>query len=267
MIEKIGGYRMDLERHDVLDRLTIPGDVLSKLCGVADIPDTLDLREKIPVRNQQSEGACNGFGKRAVDYLNHLLATGGEPQEFSGDGNYYVIQAIDGIRGDNGSTVSGGVTMAHQVGALRIEDFPETGNYDPGRLPRNYKDLAAPFKCAKTAIIQSDHVNRVKQWLGLGYGGVWWGKAWGFRFDGRGNATAWSASGGGHATAILGYDARGFHCLNSWGKAWQGTGWYYVPYDLFEKVCRHQWTVVAATSDMSEIKPRTIDWVKDSINA
>jgi hypothetical protein len=224
------------------------------------MPRVVNMRDKIPVVNQHQEGACNGFAMRAATVVNHLLASGGTFQEFSGDGLYYMCQRVDGISGDKGSTVSGGTKVLKDTGALRIEDFPTTPAYDPRRLPSNAGTLAAPYRVESAAILRS--VSEIKDWIGRNIGGCWYGCSWGFTFDGQGNAVRWSTSGGGHATAICGYDdTRGhFDCLNSWGASWQGQGWYTVPYEMMERILRDQYTVVAGTSDMSEIKPRVFNW-------
>jgi hypothetical protein len=268
MTEHVGGYRYDLETVHSLSSLREPSRYIRDLLTTdVEIPDRLSYRDKLPVLNQGQEGSCNGYAIRAVACVNHMLATGGDFREFSGDGAYYACQMIDGIKSDQGSTVSGGIRMQLNVGVMTAEDFPMTPTYDPRRMPANYKELASPYRCARAAALRT--VREIEEWLGRGYGGVWWGCRWGFAFDGAGNAVRWTPSGGGHATAILGYDRRRkvVECLNSWGASWQGRGWFTVPYETLERVMSDGYTVVAGASDMAHIKPRKVDWVKESINA
>lgn len=266
MSEFIGGYLFEEENHAMLAQMDDAECVVSLMRYAGDLPSRFSLRDKVPVRNQHQEGACNGFGMRVASVVNHLYASGGTFQEYAGDALYYLCQRVDRISGDRGSTVSGGLQVLRNIGSVRIEDFPETPQYDPQRLPSNVNQLAAPFKVQKTAILRT--IPQIKEWLGLGVGGCWYGCRWGFRFDGRGGVTSWSPSGGGHATGIIGYDdSRGLlECINSWGTQWQGGGYYTVPYRIFESVLRDSATVVAGASDMSDVKPRNVDWVRESIN-
>lgn len=266
MTEHVGGYRFDLEDHAQLEVLTMqPRHLELLMAEPVARPREMSSRSKVAVKNQQSEGACNGFATRAA--LRLCAAFGGSDIDFSGDGMYYAIQQRDRISGDRGSTVAGGLWVASNIGGIPDSAMPETPRYDPQRLPVNYKDLASPYKVRNAAILKT--YREIVEWLGKGYGGVWYGCLWGFSFSG-GQATGWRASGGGHATAIDGYggqeDSDGLpawlDCLNSWGTNFGDRGRYRVSRSIMERVLRDGYTVVAGISDMENVKPRRINWLE-----
>jgi C1A family cysteine protease len=270
--EFVGGYLFHHERQDDLFRLTMNrGDFVSLLAASFLRPAEIDPRVWFAIRNQQNEGSCNGHAAAAACEM--AAKASGQPQRFSPDAMYYLAQQNDGIRGDAGSTVSGALQVCLEVGPILEANMPYTPRYNPTDLPRNYRELAAPYRLGKGAILKN--YREVVEWLGRGFGGVWWGNRWGINPGSSGEVTRWSFGNGGHATALLGYggstDGDGLPAYlwlaNSWGTTWGLGGWAKVHRAAFEQALTDRWTVVAGVSDMPNLKPRTVDWSKESVFA
>lgn len=269
----IGGCILSDESRAQFEAMAIPAGRLAMALGVEFArPSSIDPRAWSKIRNQQSEGSCNGHAVTAAQECCHHAATG-EFRQFSPDFAYYRAQAFDGIRGDRGSTVSGAVRVAREIGAIHEELMPYTPAYNPGEVPINANALAAPYRVATAADLKS--YADIVAWIGKGMGGVWWGCGWSVTPDSQGYIRRWSIGQGGHATGLLGYgggeDSDGLPeylwLKNSWGEAWGAGGWAKVTRRAIEDALRDRWTVVAGISDMVDLKPRLVDWRKASVFA
>lgn len=271
MNHQAGGWLYEMEDLDALKAGQIEPAMMSTADSILFArPKKLDPRPFSPMENQSSQGACQGFAITAAGGLCYYGKTG-EWKRFSADAAYYLTQQIDGIRGDSGSTITGGMKMATNIGFLPEEAMPYTAAYDPQRIPRDYKEIAAPFRVKNYKVLSS--YAEVVEWIGRGYGGVSWGIRWAVSLDSNGFMQWGGGGGGGHANAILGYDGQEdsdglpeyLIDKNSWGDWGPLHGWCLVRRSTFEKILRDQYTVVVGISDMEDVKPRVIDWVKDSV--
>jgi len=214
-----------------------------KLTVRADPPDIRDryydapliqLRERIDppgglaILDQGKEGACTGFGLAATIHL--LLARSGRPKaRVSTRMLYELARRHDEWPGEDyeGSSLRGALRGWHSMGVCTEQSWP----YDPAKADaevtvarakeaRNIT-LGAYFRlrpqlpdyhaalCQAEVIYVSANVHA--GWSNPGANGI--------------IAYAPDAEiDGGHAFAIVGYDARGFWVQNSWGPGWGKKG-------------------------------------------
>jgi len=72
---------------------------------------TADPLGAVDILDQKNQGACQGHALAMVFSICFFLATG-RREAFSRAAGYYLSQRKDGIRGDSGSTLSGGQWVA-----------------------------------------------------------------------------------------------------------------------------------------------------------
>jgi hypothetical protein len=77
---------------------------------------SIDPRQFMKVENQGSVGSCQGHSISSCVEWCYAIATGGEKLQLSRAYGYYETQRLDGITGDRGSTIEGGVKLATQYG-------------------------------------------------------------------------------------------------------------------------------------------------------
>lgn len=242
----------------------------SEIPMMGDPPEEIDPRSFHQVEGQGNQGACQGHDiSSCVEHCYHIAT--GEVVQFSRAHGYYGTQRIDGIRGDRGSTISGGVALAKR-GIVLEEVWPYPSSYDP-TPPKPWSEideLAKAFQIRVHKVMQSyaDMFN----WLATGQGGLSTGTTWGFNPNAEGIVEHWSNPGGGHATAVLGYsqrkDSAGRHylwLLNSWTKRWGNQGWAEVAPSAWDTVfARDGNAVIIGVSDLSTPVVRPISWAKNS---
>lgn len=198
-----------------------------------------DYRDKqLPVLDQQKEGACTGFGLAAV--ANYLLRTRKDvnavdklpvsPRMF-----YNMARRYDEYPGDDtdGSSPRGAMKGWHKHGVCRddlwpyrshdvVESLTDARARDAAERPLgaylrvNHRDLVA-MHCAICEV-------------GILYAAAFVHTGWKNPSDGlieyRGNESRL----GGHAFAIVAYDAEGFWIQNSWGTGWGQGGFARLKY-------------------------------------
>lgn len=266
MMWGIGGYRFDIERHDELVAGEMPLSAYTAAMGAPhEAPRSFDPRAFSPVRNQSSEGSCQGHSITAALGLCHYAKTG-TWKDFNPDHAYYRSQALDGLRGDVGSTIAGGMRYANTIGGLPQDEGPAyTPKYNPGDYPQSLDVKCQPYRIYSYTTLRT--YDDIVKWIGNGFGGVSWGIRWGLEPDSKGDIRRYRSGSGGHATALLGYGDDFLWLKNSWGTTWGLSGWARIYREAIEGALRDSYTVVVGISDMAEVKPRDIDWVKESINA
>jgi hypothetical protein len=271
MTHQPGGYRIDLENRTALQAMCLtPTALTAALSQTFSRPAEIDPRPWFKIRNQSSEGSCQGHAQAAAGEQVYYCQAG-KAIRFSSDAAYYLAQKQDNITGDRGSTISGGMKVAKTIGHLEEQYMPYTPKYNPGDIPPNYANLMGPYKVQTAATLTT--FAQIVDWLAQGIGGVWWGTSWSVQPNSRGEITRWSNGGGGHATALMGYTAetesdgypKWLWLANSWGTAWGIEGWAKVHRDAVNDALRQQYTVVAGISDMKDIKPRKVDWRKENV--
>ena len=210
------GYDIDNENLDDLNKGEEPVVLMGAFENM--IPDfncQIDPTTIAIVLNQGSLGSCQGHSLSTVFQICYFLATG-RTAIFSRAAAYYLSQRKDKIRGDRGSTLSGGRWVATEHGMCLEEHWPYIERYDPKEpdgVPYQYKlKVSRPFKT----------VEEIVEWIKLGLP-VQTGVRWGREMNTEVVEKA-SKRGGGHSTCL--WSMRGDHCnnINSWGQSWNGDG-------------------------------------------
>jgi hypothetical protein len=172
----------------------------------------------VDILNQRNQGACQGHALATIFSICYFLATG-RKQAFSRACGYYVSQAFDGIRGDNGSTLSAGQKVATQHGMCLESDWPYPDRYNPTKPT----GIAYPYKLVATKPIRTmaDFV----AWTDLNLP-VQDGFAWNDTCSREiVNAYQPLRGSGGHSTDYWLKTPQGnFRKINSWGEEWCGDG-------------------------------------------
>ncbi len=186
--------------------------------------------------NQNPLGSCQGASLGGVFEVCFFLATG-RKIKFSKAAAYYLSQRKDGIRGDNGSTLSGGNWVATQHGLCLEEDWPYTRRYDPTEprgIQYNYRlKVSRPFR----------QVQEVLDWVDSGLPvqiGLMWNDS-----CSREVVNNWRPGGGGHSTFYwLRAQSGNVNNINSWGERWNGDGMHEWTEASIDRALKHQWTVM-----------------------
>lgn len=209
MSERKLGYAIELENKDSLLLNGIKPRTLFKSFQ-DNFPAWNPKADPSPLVNivdQGQVGSCQGQSLAKCFQICFYLATG-RVLNFSAMCGYIIAQQYDGIRGDQGSTLSGGQKVATVHGMCLEKFWPYTGQYD-----RRIKTDRFPFML-KSAQPTNDP-DEIREALALGLP-VQTGVAWNRQldqevvtaYDGRNNQ-------GGHSTLLW----QGKN-INSWGTAW-----------------------------------------------
>lgn len=273
------GYPIELENRDALRDMSPPG--VFKCMGDDELPKRVDFRKALQIENQESMGSCQGHALSTCSEGCYHIATGGQSIQLSRLFAYLGSQKIDGIMGDSGSTLHGGAKLSTGQGICLESVFPYPR---PVRYPRGGHNAitaeawenAKNFRIRTTKFITEEP--EVKQWLGSGAGLVEIGIAWGNAMepDQNGFIDSFRAGSGGHAVSLTGYlpceevqcsTPEGYVYIldNSWGTRWGIGGRAYVAPRAVRQMLDQRFTTFVGLSDMVDVKPRNVDFTKDSV--
>lgn len=257
------GYPIDKEDRQFLDTLDDASTAIPMAGTYEEV--RLDPRQLVKLESQGRQGSCAGHSLSSIMEWCYTVATGGIVLQLSRAMAYYETQRIDGIRGDSGSTISGGVRLATNTGVCEETLWPYPANYNPAR-PNNWQAIltnAAKYKIARSVRIRN--YDDYRGFVGSGQGGVHNGIAWGSSMN-RAVIETFTPGGGGHAIAGLclssRVDSQGrpfIWILNSWGGQFgsrEYPGWQEWSPTAINQMLSHRWTVMIGLSDMPSAKPR-----------
>jgi len=197
---------------------------------------TSDPLGVLDVLNQGQQGSCQGHALATVFSICFFLATG-RREAFSRAAGYYLSQRKDGIRGDNGSTLSGGQWVATQHGMCLEEDWPYPARYFPTE-PSNVRYL---YKLMVTRPMRT--VKEVTDWIDAGLPvqtGFMWNNSCSHEI-----VNNWQPGGGGHSTCFWQRSNAGnIRNINSWGENWNGDGVHEWTESSIDRAIRHRYTTL-----------------------
>ncbi len=188
---------------------------------------------------------------------------GGETQQLSRAYGYYETQRLDGISGDRGSTIEGGIRLATEFGIPEESLWPYSGRYEPTR-PRPIEELrtnAAKYKIGKSYRLRT--YDAIRTFIGSGQGAVHLGITWNSSVDSAVVNNYSGAQGGGHAISLYALsdrkDSQGrpfIWMMNSWGTGWGNKGWAEWSSNAISQMMTARWSVFVGVSDLPNVKPR-----------
>ncbi|MCV0394777.1 MAG: C1 family peptidase [Rhizobiaceae bacterium] len=259
------------------------------------LPDTVDFRDRlyapslirvppvshpdawrghgIPVLDQGSEGACTGFALATVaNYLLRVRDAAPEADEVSAWMLYAMAKRYDEWPGEDydGSSARGAMKGWHKHGlcALRL-----WRNVDPD--PTLEEQLAADaINRPLGAYFRVNHKDLVAMHAAISEVGVLYATAlvhegWNAVRSGDEQIEYRPGAIGGHAFAIVGYDADGLWIQNSWGEDWGAGGLARISYDDWLANGTDVWVAAlgapvmldrsTATAQMRSAAPRTYE--------
>ena len=278
-MEGFTGYPIELEKREELMEMSPPG--LFKVMADDELPKRVDFRDVLQIEDQGSMGSCQGHALSTCVEGCYYIATRGTKTQLSRLFAYLGSQKIDGIMGDSGSTLHGGAKLSTGFGICpeSVLPYPNPVRYPRGghnSIPAAAWDDAKAFRVKTTKFIEEEP--EVKQWLGSGAGFVELGIAWGNAMtpDSKGAIMNFRPGGGGHAIAFTGYlpcdeveieTPEGFVYIldNSWNRRWGINGRAYVAPRAVRQMLDHRFTTFVGLSDMVDVKPRSVDFTKDSV--
>jgi hypothetical protein len=215
------GYRIEDENHKELEKGYDHQDLLRAFKEVKpDFNEQINPTDIVKVVHQGKVGSCQGQSLATVFQICFYLATG-RFNFFSAAAGYYLSQKNDRerglrIRGDHGSTLSGGRWVATEHGMCLDSDWPYVAKYNPEQP----EGIEFPFKLSVSKPFKK--ADDVIEWIKSGLPvqtGVRWGKEMN-----REEVTSASRSGGGHSTCLWTMKGEDINNINSWGESWNGDG-------------------------------------------
>jgi hypothetical protein len=264
------GYRIDLERRADLESTAtrLPAGFQRHFRA----PEEIDPRPWHRIEDQGEMGSCQGHALSSVCEMAYHIATG-EVIQFSPLFAYYATQKIDGIRGDQGSTIDGGRRCAMEFGScpLDVMPYPNPVRYR-WEIPKEAYEAAKAFKIRSHTMIRS--YQDAFTFLASGQGGIEIGIGWGdLQTDSRGVIETYRPGPGGHAVCFLGYSKRSdrnsekyLWLANSWGpQNWGNAGWAEVSPTAVRQMLQARDTVMVGLSDLTTPTARKIDWAKEPL--
>lgn len=248
------GYAFEQERHDLLfeqgqEPFALLAQTKENFPKFNLSANPLDV---FRILNQRNQGACQGHALAGVFSVIYWLATG-RLLAFSRAAAYYLSQRKDGIRGDRGSTLSGGQWVATQHGLCLEHEWPYPNQYDPTEPV----GITYRFKAKVTRPLRT--LEEVKAWRDSNLP-IQIGLPWGSSCN-REIVDNWVAGGSGHSTFYwLKSKAGNTNNLNSWGEDWNGDGMHEWTDRAITAALAHPWTVMIgyAPDEMSFPDPEVL---------
>ena len=225
----------------------------------------IDPRDTIKIENQGGIGACQGHALSSiVEWCYMLQLNDIDGVQLSRAAAYYETQRLDRIRGDRGSTISGGVKLSRTWGVPEEALWPYRARYDNDR-PSNWDavtESAHRYKIANAVKVTDYEQARV--FLGSGVGGISLGIRWSRNY---GAVIDRAHKGkGGHAVALISLADRKdkddnpyLWLVNSWGTRWGNRGWAEVSPAAVRAWLRDSFTTAVGLTELPNVQPRDFD--------
>lgn len=191
------------------------------------VPDSLAPdRALLAILDQGQEGACTGFGLAAVVNLQRHLKYGAEAPLVSPRMLYEMARRFDEWTGEDyeGSSIRGALRGFYNNGICTDQAWPYDAS-DPGHLTLDRAREARQISLGAYYRVRPDiaEMHAALNEAGAVYASSRVHEGW---FDASQGVIEPQPliPNGGHAFAIVGYDADGFLIQNSWGPGWGNGG-------------------------------------------
>ena len=218
--KSLGGRTLDIlpDLPDIRDRIYQP--------HLRALEPSIFPRIAFPVRDQGSTSSCTGHAlAHVIDCLIHRETLTGQPMRASARMLYEMAKRNDEWNGTayDGSSIRGAVSGFFRNGVCSeaLAPYDKAGEwvltYEMAKEARETR-VGAYYRLQPDL---SDYHAALNE-IGVIYASAQIHENWQNPADGR--IEPGGASAGGHAFAIVGYDAEGFWILNSWGPAWGERG-------------------------------------------
>lgn len=226
------------------------------------VPDVLDFRDRIynpslralppqihpplylNILDQKTEGACAGFALAAV--LNLLARKQGREDVVSARMLYEMAKKFDDWPGEDyvGASCRGAIKGLFNMGVCSNADWPFTAN-KPGQLTAYRAEEARRVTIGayyRVSLSIADFHAALNE-TGAIYVSAMIHKGWAMNqiTKGKINWRNTYSPTGGHAFAIVGYDATGFYVQNSRGEDWGNKGVAHWSYEDWQDNIRDAW--------------------------
>lgn len=224
----------------------------------------------VQIEDQNPLSSCRGHSGSSNGELCNWIKTKGSVLQFSRMYAYLTAQRKDGIRGDNGATIFGGIEAYKETGFCLEETMPYTGQYDP-EIPTEAIEEGKQHRLLSHVDLKRGGYALAFDFLASGAGGIDMGimidEAY-FYCNGVLDRLGGKRIGG-HAFAGLFLssrtDSRGRHYIwspGSWGLEFGKDGWIEIAPTVFDQWCRDPNNEIAGTSDIEDFgEPRAFDWL------
>ncbi|RUM66992.1 MAG: peptidase C1 [Sulfurimonas sp.] len=222
------------------------------------------------ILDQGKEGACTGFGLAAViNYLlwrQHLHVKKEMPNihtlKVSARMLYHMARIYDEFEGEDyeGSSCRGAMKGWHRHGVCKEHTWPYVANNT--RAPQKQwareavqNPLGAYYRINKDSIV--DMQAAIKE-VGAIYCSAIIHQGWWLKACETLPIIAYNSNTiGGHAFAIVGYNADGFMVQNSWGSSWGFCGFAVIPYKEWVENGSDAWVAVLGAPVRLAASPHT----------
>jgi hypothetical protein len=265
-------WNLDVEDWDYLNAIPEVSSELMYLAKSAGT-ETLDPRKVLKTENQGRMGSCRGHsGSTGVEWL-RTLATREIGVQLSRMMMYVETQRLDGLKGDQGSSIANGIRLLENVGLCHEVLWPYPPSYTQQR-PRDWQkilDDAAPHRIGRKERIRT--YDQLAAFAGLAQGYIDIGIPW--RTEYAAPVVERYLGGrilGFHAISLFTLsdrvDRSGRHyiwMLNSHGLSSGQQGWSEYSPAFIEGVLTHPGTVMIGVSDLPNLKKR--EWGIEDIKA
>lgn len=209
------------------------------------LPGSIYPSIAFPVRDQGPSSSCTGFAlAHAIDVLTHRETLATRPVRVSARMLYEMAKRNDEWAGTSyeGSSLRGALSGFFRNGVCRLDLSPDNGadewvlTYEINKDARENR-LGAYYRLQPDL---SDFHSALHE-VGVIYASAQIHENWKEPVNGEiapgGNVI------GGHAFAIVGYDAAGFWVLNSWGHAWGKDGIAHWKYEDWAATLMDAWVL------------------------
>lgn len=217
------------------------------------LPDLPDIRDRIyaphlrplqnaiypriafPVRDQGADSSCTGYSlAHVIDYLRFRDSVPERPQRVSARMLYEMAKRNDEWEGSayQGSSLRGAIKGLFRNGVCSETTAPDGAQETPWALTYDMAKEARDTRLGAYFRLQPDisDYHCALNDVGVIYASAQIHSHWQTLQDGQ-RIEPGGTPAGGHAFAIVGYDAEGFWVLNSWGPEWGQNGvahWHYT---------------------------------------